>query len=114
METFFQQSFTVDKVETEELLLKRYSNIDYILNLKFEEGYELISKAYEKDAEEKLWQQWLVDYRLMDQETFISFEEYKSKSRGSSSNTGESEKLTKEQIEDKVKGIIELTLEEGG
>lgn len=112
METFFQQSFTVDKVETEELLLKRYSSIDYILNLQFEEGYELISKAYEKDAEEKLWQQWLVDYRLMDQETFISFEEYKSKSRGSSANTGE--KLTKEQIEDKVKGIIELTLEEGG
>lgn len=112
METFFQQSFTVDKVETEELLLKRYSNIDYILNLQFEEGYELISKAYEKDAEEKLWQQWLVDYRLMDQETFISFEEYKSKRRGSSNSTYE--KLTKEQIEDKVKGIIELTLEEGG
>ncbi len=114
METFFQQSFTVDKVETEELLLKRYSNIDYILNLQFEEGYELISKAYEKDAEEKLWQQWLVDYRLMDQETFISFEEYKSKGRTSSANIGDSEKLTKEQIEDKVKGIIELTLEEGG
>lgn len=112
METFFQESFTVDKVETEELLLKRYSNIDYILNLQFEEGYELISKAYEKDAEEKLWQQWLVDYRLMDQETFISFEEYKSKSRGSSNSIDE--KLTKEQIEDKVKGIIELTLEEGG
>lgn len=108
METFFIQSFTVDKVETEELLLKRYSNIEYILNLSFEEGCELISKAYEKEAEGRLWEQWLVDYRLMDKETFMSFEEYKNKSRLTSDNV--EKELTKEQIEDKVKGIIELTL----
>lgn len=108
MERFFIKSFTVDKVETEELLLKRYSNIEYILNLYFEEGYELISKAYEKESEDRLWEQWLVDYRLMDKETFIDFEEYKNKSRVSAIKVDE--KLTKEQIEDKVKGIIELTL----
>lgn len=108
METFFIQSFTVNKIETEELLLRRYNNIEYILNLIFEEGYEFISKAYEKESEDKLWEQWLVDYRLMDKDTFISFEEYKSKSRVKEVNVDE--KLTKEQIEDKVKGIIELTL----
>lgn len=108
METFFIQSFTVNKIETEELLLRRYNNIEYILNLIFEEGYEFISKAYEKEAEDKLWEQWLVDYRLMDKETFISFEEYKNKSRVKDANVDE--KLTKEQIEDKVKAIIELTL----
>lgn len=108
METFFIQSFTVNKVETEELLLRRYSNIDYILNSTYDEGYDFISKAYEKESEDRLWEQWLVDYRLMDKETFIDFEEYKNKSRVSAIKVDE--KLTKEQIENKVKGIIELTL----
>ena len=108
MEAFFIQSFTVDKVETEELLLRRYSNIDYILNLNNEEGYECISTAYEKEAESKLWDQWLVNYRFMDKDNFISFEEFKNETIKKANN--KIEVLTVEQIEDKVKGIIQLTL----
>lgn len=108
METFFQQSFTVDEVETEELLLRRYSNIEYILNKTFEDGYKLIRKAFEKSSEEKLWEQWLVDYRFMGNETFISFEEYKEKIINPKNKIDKV--LSKEQIEEKVKGIIELTL----
>lgn len=42
------------------------------------DGLELIKTAYEKQSEERLWQRWLVDYQNMDNEHFISFEEYKN------------------------------------
>lgn len=49
------------------------------MNLDISEGLELIKTAYEKRAEERLWQRWLVDYSNMDQEHFMSFEDYKNK-----------------------------------
>lgn len=115
MEKFFIQSFTVDKVETEELLLRRYSNIDYILKLDSEEGYNFLLKAYEKTAEDKLWEQWLVQYRfmIMNTDSFISFEDFKNSFRSQSnskSKTISDESLSFEEIEDKVKSIIDLTL----
>lgn len=40
----------------------------------------LLRDAYEKDMEDRLWQQWLVDYSRMGKEIeFISFTDYKSK-----------------------------------
>lgn len=41
---------------------------------------KLIISAIEKEMEDKLFQQWLIDYGRMDKETFISFKDYKSKS----------------------------------
>jgi hypothetical protein len=113
VEEFFIQSFTVDKVETEELLLRRYSNIDYILNLDNEEGYEFILKAYEKSVEEKLWEQWLVQYRFMNKDNFISFEEFKDsliRKPNAKRKILSNENLTLKEIEDKVKSIIDLTV----
>lgn len=49
------------------------------MNLDATEGLELIKTAYQKQAEERLWQRWLVDYSNMDQEHFMSFEDYKNK-----------------------------------
>lgn len=79
MENFFKISNSIDLVEVEELLLSRYSNLDYILNLGFYEGYEIILKAYSKESENRAWERWLVDYRNMTKDNFISFEEYKEK-----------------------------------
>ena len=78
MEKFFKISSSLDVVSTEELLLRKY-DINYVLNLDFEEGNELIIKAYEKEIEDRLWDRWLVDYRGMTKDTFISFDDYKSK-----------------------------------
>lgn len=47
------------------------------MNLDVIDGLELIKTAYEKQSEERLWQRWLVDYQNMDNEHFVSFEEYK-------------------------------------
>lgn len=79
MENFFKISNSIDLVEVEELLLSRYSNLDYILKLGFYEGYEIILKAYKKESESRAWERWLVDYRSMTKDNFISFEEYKEK-----------------------------------
>ena len=43
------------------------------------EFMQLLNVAITKDIEDKLWQQWKVDYSRMDKETFISFEDYKLK-----------------------------------
>lgn len=43
------------------------------------EFMELLNVAIMKDLEERLWQQWKVDYARMDKETFVSFKEYKEK-----------------------------------
>ncbi|WP_297637241.1 hypothetical protein [uncultured Clostridium sp.] len=56
--------------------------MNYILSLEVEEGLEIINKAFEKDMDEFLWQRWLVDYRGMDEKTFIGFTEYKDKLTG--------------------------------
>lgn len=80
MEKFFQVSNSLNLIEVEELLLSRYSNIDYILRLDFEEGRELIEKAKEKEVDSMLWDRWLVDYRNMrTDKDFISFSAYKDK-----------------------------------
>lgn len=79
MGKFFKISSSLDLIEVEELLLSRYSNFNYVLMLDFEEGYELIQKAYEKDLEKMLWDRWLVDYRSMTKDNFVNFAEYKEK-----------------------------------
>lgn len=43
------------------------------------EFMELLNVAIMKDLEERLWEQWLVDYTRMDKENFISFKDYKEK-----------------------------------
>ena len=38
---------------------------------------KLLYDAYQKDIEDKLWQQWLVDYSRMNSEHFTSFGDFK-------------------------------------
>lgn len=79
MEEFFILCNSLDVVEVEELLLSRYSNVEYILNLYFEEGLELIKKAFEREVEKRTWDRWLVDYQRMTKDDFVPFDEYLSK-----------------------------------
>lgn len=80
MEKFFKTSSSIDLIAIQELLLKRYTNIEYILSLDFEEGNKIIELAKEKELDNILWDRWLVDYRNMrTNETFISFDDYKAK-----------------------------------
>jgi len=47
------------------------------MDLDIDDGIEQIKEAYLKDATEKLYKQYLVDYQNMDTEHFKSFDEYK-------------------------------------
>lgn len=82
MATFFNFSNSIDLIEVEELLLRRYHHLDYILCLPFIEGKNFIDKAYERQLEERIWQRWLTDYQRMTRDTFMNYEEYKEKFMG--------------------------------
>lgn len=40
----------------------------------------LLTDAFKRDCENRLWEQWLVDYGRMNSEDFMSFEDYKNRS----------------------------------
>ena len=84
--------------ETLDLILCRYNNPDYVLNLDFEEGLEIIKTAYDKQAETRLYSQWLMDYLMMDKDTFISFEDYKNKFKIGNKNINKTKKSKDEII----------------
>lgn len=116
MGIFFQVSNSVDVTEIEELLLRRYSNIDYILNMDIDSGLAFIRKAFEKEGDGKLWDRYLVDYRHMGPENFITFETYKKLAQMESIQSRASPKTKQEtinEINEKVEKIINLTLKGG-
>lgn len=94
---FLKLAVRLDLIEIEELLLSRYSNIDYILKLHFLEGYEIILKAYDKEIEDRIWDRWLIDYKNMTEDNFINFEDYKSKLIIKNQSV-EEDKVTKEEL----------------
>ncbi|EDT16295.1 hypothetical protein [Clostridium perfringens] len=113
MEKFFETSIQIEIVEIQELLLRRYSNIEYILDLEIIEGIEFINKAYEKEIEDKVWEKWLIDYRYMSKDNFISFEEYKE--HIISKNINVESTLSKEEILKEVEEIErKISLKKGG
>jgi hypothetical protein len=59
-------------------LLHRYGgNLEYILNLEIDEAIELIIEASNNTYDEQLYSRWLMDYLMMDNSNFVSFENYK-------------------------------------
>lgn len=82
------------------MLLNRYSNIDYVMNLSFTEGIELIGKANIKIAEDMLFQQWNMEHIYMKEDEFITFEEYKSRVFGNKN------RLSKEEVHEIAKNNI--------
>lgn len=59
-------------------MLHRYGgNLEYILNLEIDEAIELIIEASNNTYDEQLYSRWLMDYLMMDNSNFVSFENYK-------------------------------------
>ncbi|HSQ88100.1 hypothetical protein [Romboutsia sp.] len=69
--------------------------------MSWENAIELINKAYEKDFENKAFSIWLTKYPYMDENNFISFEEYKKNFMQPTTNTLSS-------IEDTLKEVSEI------
>jgi hypothetical protein len=63
-----------------DLLLHRYSgNLLYIMDMNWQDGFNVIAKAHRKETEEKAWQMWLMKYINMTKDSFIPFSEFYKK-----------------------------------
>ena len=75
MEEFFQAcSLIDDEISIKELLLRRYHNLDYIMQMGIDEFTRFIVKAIENEVEEKLYLRWCIWYPHMEKPT--SFHEF--------------------------------------
>lgn len=50
--------------------------MDFILSLELPQFFDLLVKAYEAREKDQAFQMWLVRYRHMTKENFISFEDF--------------------------------------
>ena len=79
------------------MLLKRYKDINYVLDLDYEEGMDLIIHALKEKNEELLLTRWMIGYQ-----DSLTFEEFKRDLGVYQVQDDRSE----EEILDMVKGIL--------
>lgn len=82
MEGFFRLCKEIDETELIDLLLHRYGNLEYIMQLDINTALHVIEKAKEKEKENRYFLQWVVQLPNMTQENYMSFEEYVDKVTG--------------------------------
>lgn len=87
MEKFFRLCTAVDYEEIIDLLLHRYGNLDYIMQLDIQTAMRLIEKAREKEKEKRFFLQWVVQLPGMSQENYISFDAYVDRVTGRNIDT---------------------------
>ncbi len=64
-----------------DLLLKRYSSIDYVLKLPYKKALSLIDKAQEEDTREYYFRWLLSRYPLYTKDNYEPFEEFYEKAK---------------------------------
>lgn len=90
-------------MEIIDLLLKRYGNIDYVMEMDVADGLSLILKAIEGDNKDKLYLQYVQMVCWMDKDNYISFEEfYKNNTKQMTAK-----KVTKEEAYKNANNILE-------
>lgn len=67
-------------------------------------GIQLLEKAVEKNTEKLAWEQWLVAYTKMTEDTFISFSDYLKKLK----EPKIVDDRTDEEIIEDVEGILKM------
>lgn len=85
MDKFFQSGVIFNSEgELIEFLLRRYTNIDYIMSLDIGLFMDFIIKAIETDKEEKIRSQWvqMLPYMCIGQLKYMSFNDYKKQCLG--------------------------------
>lgn len=78
--------------------------INYSSKIRLKSLTKLLEDANKAHAEERLWQQWLVDYKRMDKTNFVSFEDYKNNAKVVV-KTNEEFEFDKEKILEKAEAI---------
>ena len=90
-------------------MLHRYHNIDYVLQTDLDLGLALISKALEKDRDERLFRQWTAQLPIMALTGEVeSFADYKNRVTGANIDRRSVAEINRELDE------VERELREGG
>lgn len=90
-------------------MLRRYHNIDFVLQLDVTTGLELIAKAMEKEREDRIFQQWVVQLPVMAYSgKSVSFADYRDRVTGANIDRRNTAELMKELDE------VEAELQKGG
>ena len=87
MEKFFQTCGSIDEEEIIDLLLHRYGNLEYIMQMDIGSAMRIIDKAREKEQESRYFLQWVVQLPNMTKETYKSFESYVEQVTGKNIDT---------------------------
>lgn len=91
------------------MLLHRYHNIEYILQLDANTGAPLILKALEQNREERIFQQWVAQLSIMAYSgKYVSFADYKDRVTGANIDRRSTAEILAE-LDD-----VERELQEGG
>lgn len=87
-----------DEVEVLELLHRRYSNVDLILQMSIEDFCRFIKIAREKETDERIHAQWvsMLPLMSMQQLKYMSYEEYKKQCLGENIDTRPADEIIKE------------------
>ena len=83
VEGFFYIGCQVDEVKLKDLLLRRYHQLDFINDMRFEEFIDLVLLAMEEEKKERFRQEWLALLPLMVRSgKYMSFERYYEEASG--------------------------------
>lgn len=88
----------MDEVAVIDMLLHRYGNIEFVLRMPFCDGINMISKAREREEEQRVWESWVIQLPYMDKEKFTPYEEYQDSLRQSAKPKQQKKQTTEEQI----------------
>ena len=94
-----------------DLLLSRYGNIDFVMELQYKDGVSLIEKSFEKVIEKQCWDMWISLYPNFNKSNFLPFSEFMKKQRTPQSKP---KSITKEEILKQAEEIKRLHQNKGG
>lgn len=108
MEEFFWACGRFDEIELVDLLLRNYSDMDYILKMQGTDFIRLVKAAKERENEEKYRQQWLTLFPYMNMKIleFIPLTRYVENCTGKNIDTRPAEIVIREILE--LHGMKEL------
>jgi hypothetical protein len=69
------------------------------MNMDFVDGIGIIKQAYRKEAEEKVWEQWNLEHIFMNDDNYISFQDFKNKVLNITSKQDKPKQTAKQIIE---------------
>lgn len=96
LEGFFYEACKLDYYNSIELLARRYSNIDYIMQMPAADFHEFFKIAKDKEREERIFAMWAQQMPFMSKDSFVSFDEYKDRVTGRNIDTRSTSELSQE------------------